>query len=493
MNMKMKKLVSLLLAIVLIFSLMPVFAGGANAAGPTKIFFCSFETDDELGGWEFPDADGDGHRWKRMSDSDGEFGATDGSSALFSFSYDNSTTTVLYPDNWAYTPEISIPAQGKTELAFDVFAQDPGYWAEQYSVYVRPVGGTDALIFSETLAEGEDRTSPAHWTLDLSAYAGKTVQIAFRHHGVSDVFAIGIDSVAVWNEPTVQKIGTVAVCADEPVAGMSVTSACDIPAGSGYTVANVTWEPGDANFQVGKTYSVAVSLEARPGYEFSSDVKATINGNAATIISRGPEEMKISYTFPKVEESMPSMFFSDVKTKDWFYGDVEYVYYNKLMNGEGNNKFNPQGKCTRAMIVTILYRMEGSPKHGTNNPFNDVRSGQWYTDAVIWAAENNIVNGVGGGKFNPDGKVTREELATILCRFAKAKGLYSEEDCAMLAGFADYGKVSGWAQESMSWAVGVGLVGGSNEKDGLYLLPRGNALRCQVAAIFHRFCDSFHI
>ena len=161
------------------------------------------------------------------------------------------------------------------------------------------------------------------------------------------------------------------------------------------------------------------------------------------------------------------------------------------MNGVGNNKFDPKGACTRGMIVTILYRMKGEPSHSGKNPFTDVKSGQWYTDAVIWAAENGIVDGMGNGKFEPETNITREQLATILCRFAKTEGIYSDKDCTMLVGFADQSKVSSWAADSMSWAVGVGLVGGSNEKDGLYLMPQGNAQRCQVAAIFQRFCTNF--
>ncbi|MGM9554178.1 MAG: S-layer homology domain-containing protein, partial [Faecousia sp.] len=186
-----------------------------------------------------------------------------------------------------------------------------------------------------------------------------------------------------------------------------------------------------------------------------------------------------------------TMSFSDVKNSDWFYEDVQYVYDRGLMDGVGNNKFDPNGKCTRAMIVTILYRMEGKPSHSGKNPFTDVKAEQWYTDAVIWAAENNIVNGVGNGKFDPNANITREQLATILCRYAAYHGDYNEEDGVMLVTFADQDKISDWAGDAMSWAVGVGLIGGSGEKDGLYLLPGGNALRCQVAAIFHRFCVSF--
>lgn len=209
-----------------------------------------------------------------------------------------------------------------------------------------------------------------------------------------------------------------------------------------------------------------------------------------TVISTSVEKFKCVKVTVEAAPMKP-MSFTDVKNSDWFYEDVQYVYDRGLMDGVGNNKFDPNGKCTRAMIVTILYRMEGKPAHSGSNPFTDVSGGQWYTDAVIWAAENKIVNGVGKGKFDPEADVTREQLATILCRYASYKGYYNKTDGVMLAGFKDQDKVSDWALDAMRWAVGVGLIGGSSEKDGVYLMPEGNAMRCQVAAILHRFCVSF--
>ena len=189
----------------------------------------------------------------------------------------------------------------------------------------------------------------------------------------------------------------------------------------------------------------------------------------------------------------PSMFFDDVKVGDWFYEDVEYVYYSRLMNGISDKAFGPNISTTRGMIVTILHRMEGTPVPANACPFTDVAKGSYYEAAIAWAAENDIVNGVGNGKFAPDDKITREQLAAIFFRYAKYAGIYNEDDCVMTGGFNDQNKVSPWAQEAMSWAIGVGLIGGSNESDGLYLLPQGNALRCQVAAILHRFCEYFEI
>lgn len=189
---------------------------------------------------------------------------------------------------------------------------------------------------------------------------------------------------------------------------------------------------------------------------------------------------------------VPSMFFDDVQVSDWFYHDVEYVYYDRLMNGTAANLFSPNATTTRGMIVTILYRMEGQPEMEAQCPFTDVAAGSYYEKAITWAAFYDIVNGVGDNKFAPDDNITREQFAAIFFRYAKYAGIYNEDDCVMTAGFKDLEKISPWAQEAMSWAVGVGLIGGSNEADGLYIMPQGNALRCQAAAIIHRFCEYFN-
>lgn len=188
---------------------------------------------------------------------------------------------------------------------------------------------------------------------------------------------------------------------------------------------------------------------------------------------------------------VPSMFFDDVTIYDWFYNDVEYVYYNLLMNGIDENLFGPNMATTRGMIVTILHRMEGQPEMMAECPFKDVASGSYYEKAITWAAFYGIVNGISVDEFAPDENITREQFATIFFRYAKYKGWYHEDDCVMTGGFCDLDTVSSWAEESISWAVGVGLLNGFNEEDGLYLRPQGNATRCQAAAIIHRFCEYF--
>ncbi|MGN1307235.1 MAG: S-layer homology domain-containing protein [Faecousia sp.] len=492
--MKTKKMISALLAVCLLLSLLPALGLTAAAVEVETLYECGFETPEETKLWSFSDEDLDGRVWERKVSGDtpgSTYPHTEGNCALLSYSYDKDTKQALKPDNWAWSPVIEIPALGNTWLSYDVFAQGTVAFAEHYSVYVRVEGEGIIKLFDETLEKGEDYGSGACRNISLIDYAGKNVQIIFRHHDTTNQLAIGIDAIKV-QRIVPKKIDAVAVNVDEPMVGAPITNASDIPEDyEGYTVASVQWEPNDTEFKADCSYSVLVTLEAKDDYVFPIGVTPYINERPAKIVYQGEQELKISYTFSKLLPVMPSMYFDDVKTADWFYGDVEFAYYYRLMNGVGNNKFDPNGSCTRGMIVTILYRMKGEPGHSGKNPFTDVKADQWYTDAVIWAAENGIVEGVGNGKFAPEENITREQLATILCRFAKTEGVYKEEDCTMLVGFADQSKVSSWAADSMSWAVGVGLVGGSNEKDGLYLMPQGDAQRCQVAAIFQRFGIGF--
>ena len=181
--------------------------------------------------------------------------------------------------------------------------------------------------------------------------------------------------------------------------------------------------------------------------------------------------------------SAEEQLYTDVKPKRWSYEDIKYVTEKGLMNGTGNGKFSPAETMTRAMVVTVLYRLQGEPEVSYKVTFTDVKNSKWYTNAVIWAAENGIVNGVGGGKFAPMETVTREQLATILMRYATAQYIITD-DTADITGYADYSRISNFAKDAMAWANAVGLITGVTSKT---LEPRGEATREQFAAILHRF------
>lgn len=183
-------------------------------------------------------------------------------------------------------------------------------------------------------------------------------------------------------------------------------------------------------------------------------------------------------------EGQSGMNFTDVKPSQWFYNAVNYCYGQKLIAGTSATTFGPLVNCSRAMIVTILYRMEGEPVAFASNAFSDVKEGQWYTDAVIWANENGIVSGDGKGHFMPNANVTREQLASIMMRYADYSAMFKEDDCITTAGFPDADKTSSWARDAMSWAFGFGILSGKGQKDGTNLLdPGGVATRAEFAAI----------
>ena len=177
--------------------------------------------------------------------------------------------------------------------------------------------------------------------------------------------------------------------------------------------------------------------------------------------------------------------FSDVSANAWYTSAVQYAVEHGLMAGVGNNRFGPEEPMTRAMLVTVLWRYAGRPEAG-KNPFTDVPAEQWYTEAVTWAAENGVVSGVGNGRFAPNGNITREQMASILFRYAKLTGLDTSKR-GELAGFPDEGQVSSWAREALSWAVGEGIISGTAEGGRTILKPQGNATRAQVASILMRF------
>ena len=178
--------------------------------------------------------------------------------------------------------------------------------------------------------------------------------------------------------------------------------------------------------------------------------------------------------------------FTDVQEGDWFYDAVAYAYTNELFNGTSATTFSPNGTMTRSMLVTVLWRMEGAPTANSANPFADVAAGTWYTDAVVWANDAGIVNGTSATTFDPDGSVTREQIATILYRYAKIKG-WDISGASSLGTFLDGAQVSDWAARAMEWTYAEGLITGKN---GGRLDPQGQASRAEVATILMRLLES---
>ena len=218
---------------------------------------------------------------------------------------------------------------------------------------------------------------------------------------------------------------------------------------------------------------------------FGDAVRVTENSDGTYTFTMPNGQVTVTATFVQVEEPAPTEPFVDVNEGDWFYDAVVYAYQNELMDGVGGNRFAPNSETTRAQLVTILYRLEGEPAVSGDLPFTDVEAGIWYTDAILWAAQNNIVNGVNDTEFAPGDDLTRQQLVTILYRYAESKG-YDVSASADLSGYPDAGQVQDYAQPAMAWAVAENIIQGM--EDGT-LKPAGNASRAQIATILMRFCE----
>ena len=243
------------------------------------------------------------------------------------------------------------------------------------------------------------------------------------------------------------------------------------------------------------TQGTTVTITATPdqGYQvnavtvtdrFGDAVRVTENSDGTYTFTMPNGQVTITATFVETEAPVGEPFL-DVNESDWFYDAVVYAYQNELMDGVGGNRFAPNSATTRAQLVTILYRMEGQPAVSGDLPFTDVEAGTWYTNAVGWAAQNGIVNGVGDDTFAPGNDLTREQLVTILYRYAETKG-YDVSASADLAGYPDGEEIQAYAREAMAWAVAENIIQGMEDDT---LKPAGNASRAQIATILMRFCE----
>ena len=243
---------------------------------------------------------------------------------------------------------------------------------------------------------------------------------------------------------------------------------------------NGTVEPKLTFQHIGK--SVTFTFKPDTGYKVK-DVK--VNGKSVGAVKTYTIDKLTVSTRIEVEFTNGKLPFTDVRESDWFYEDVAFAYENGLFAGTSDTTFSPNASMTRAMLVTVLYRLEDQPAVNGRSGFSDVQYNGYYEDAVTWAADNGIVNGTSTTTFSPNANVTREQMAAILYRYAQYKK-YNTAASSGLNGFTDHASVSGYAAASLEWAVAEKLVNGSAGK----LMPTGNATRAQVAAILHRFVEN---
>jgi len=215
--------------------------------------------------------------------------------------------------------------------------------------------------------------------------------------------------------------------------------------------------------------------------------------NCVRIYQGAMDAETVKATYEKTTAPVKKFAFTDVKSDDWFTPSVVYSFKNNLMNGTSDTAFSPATATSRAMIVQLLYNMEGRPAVTYKPIFTDVKEDAWYADAVIWAYENGVTAGSSATTFSPDALVTREQVAVFLYRFMKD---YKGEDVAEgadITSFPDHDKISPYAgfADAVSWANGVGIITGKTSSNGAILAPLDNAQRCETATMFARFHRGF--
>lgn len=237
--------------------------------------------------------------------------------------------------------------------------------------------------------------------------------------------------------------------------------------------------------KAGTTIDLAQYVPVRAGYTFLGWYSDSALKNAVTSITLN-RNTTVYAKWDKQNTPSVKNPFTDVKPGDWFYDDVMFVYEKKLMMGTSSTLFSPNEAATRAMLATILWRMDGSPAPKSSAGYSDVPTGQWYSDAIAWATEKGIFEGYGNGTFGPNDPITREQLAAIFYRYASHKG-YDMSAVGSLEQFSDKDKASSWALDALKWAIGSGLMNGK----GNTLDPTGTATRAEIAAMLHRLVDKY--
>lgn len=245
-----------------------------------------------------------------------------------------------------------------------------------------------------------------------------------------------------------------------------------------------------------KGATITITLSPDKGYKLDKLTVTDGSGKSVSTVKKSDtvytftmpaSAVTVGVSYAKADETPSKTTFNDVSANDWFASAVDYVTGKGMMNGTADNTFSPKANTTRGMVVTVLYRLENQPSTSAAS-FTDVASGAYYANAVAWANANGIVSGYGSGKFGPNDKVTREQLAAILYRYAQYKkyDVSVGEDTNILS-YDDAQSISSYAIPAIQWACGAGVVTG---KSGSKLDPKGNATRAEVAAMLMRFCEN---
>ena len=412
------------------------------------------------------------YQWQESTDNGATWANISGANAA-TYTIENTTTAMSgYQYHCVVTDENStdVTSRAATLTVTAATVSVTGVSLDKTELSLT-VGGTEALTAT---------VAPDNATNRAVTWASSNPSVAKVENGVVTALACGTAVITA----TTQDGNHTATCAvtvrpDIPPANPNYritveatqggTVTADPTAAKAGTTVTLTPVP-DRGYQVG-----AVAVTDR----FGDAVAVTEQADGTYTFTMPNGQVTVTVTF----EQAP-LPFHDVTEGDWFYDAVRCAYENSLMDGVGDNLFAPNSQTTRAQLVTILYRLAGEPEPGGDSGFSDVAAGTWYTDAVAWAAENGIVNGTTDTTFAPGEDITREQLVTVLYRYAESKG-YDVNVSADLSGYPDAGQVQDYAQPAMAWAVAEGIVEGVDGN----LNPTGDATRAQIATILMRFCE----
>ena len=351
--------------------------------------------------------------------------------------------------------------------------------------YATSVTGLEALIADLSGLKEEDYTSYSWAILQNALTAAQTVANAGSQSFDTEETALAAQAVIDQ------------AAKDLYAAKLALEDAGSIVVSTSYAITVDKADNGtvtSSRTRASKGFTVTLTVKPDEGYKLDTltvigkngnEIKLTDKGNGKYTFAMPSSAVTVEASFTQddtpVETGLP---FTDVKADDWFYEAVKYAYDNKLMDGTSSTTFAPLMTTNRAMIVTILWRLEGSPVVNYAMNFSDVESGVWYTEAVRWAAAEGIVKGYSDTVFAPDDTVTREQLATILYRYVQHTGGGFQGAWAFPLDYADADQVSDWAYEAMCWCTMKSIINGVG---GNTLNPQGSATRAEVAQILMNF------
>ena len=428
------------------------------------------------------------------------------------YSFDDVTIPVVFtytivPTEESTDPEEPVePEEGKKyDLSISTTSLDFGTLALGYdSVPSRTITvtntGTERLYVSHGILHAGPYTveeNPESNYLDPGASKTYTVtpienigyagnyddELAIDYHGVELIVSLSLTvegDAAMSLSPNSMDFGTAADGYDQPAAKtVTVTNTGDTeltlrqPTAEDYEIGDLS----RTTLSAGQTATFTVRPKAGLEAGSHSETVSLRAGEAGSV------SLRLSFTVMAEDEAEP---FTDVSESSWFYDAVVYAFEHELMNGTSDTLFAPNATLTRGMMVTVLWRIDGESAAAAAADFSDVAADSWYADAVAWASEEGIVTGTTETTFAPDANITREQLATMLYRYADYKG-YDLTGGGSLDGFTDRGSVSSYAEEAVAWAVSEELMSGV---DSVTLSPKGSATRAQTATILMRFLEN---